>query len=169
MKLVKEIIIKDPPTKYVKRVTRRKAGSKKKGLEDVYYLTANLFYSNDVHFSLRSDIVNNVKGFLHEYLKDVPKLDKMRLDIVYQRPTDNFDLDNKIYFWQKILLDLMKTPTDREVKKALRYKKEIKTLRIIKDDSVKYVPELNSKYIKGEHLIKISIYELNKEINLFSK
>ncbi len=167
MKLIKEITILDPPTKYVKKVTRRKQGSKKKGLEDIYYLTANLFYSNNVHFSLRSDIVNSAKGFLLEHFKDIPKLNKIRLDMVYQRPTDNFDLDNKIYFWQKILLDLMKTPSAKEEKRALMYKKEIKTLRIIKDDSCKYVSELNSKYQKGKHLLKVSIYEIKESENLF--
>lgn len=158
MELIKKITILDPPTKYVKKVKRRKPGSKKKGLEDVYYLTANLFYSNDIHFALRSEIVNAMKGFLFEYLEDLPKMEKMRLNIVYSRPSDNFDLDNKVYFWQKILLDLFKTPSRREKERAYRYKKIIKSLEVIPDDSCKYVDELNSKYIKGEHLIIIEVY-----------
>jgi len=158
MDLIKEIIIKDPPTKYIKKVTKRREGSKKKNLEDVYYLTANLFYSSDIHFSIRSKIVNGMKDFLFEYLDDIPKLSKMKMNIIYQRPSDGFDLDNKIYFWQKILLDLFKEPSDGDVKRALKYKKEIKSLRVIKDDSCKYVNELNSKYEKGPHLIKIQIF-----------
>lgn len=158
MDLIKKITIKDPPTKWVKTVTRRKVGSKKKSLNDVYYLTANLFYSNNMHFTLRSEIVNAIKGFLLEYFEDIPKLSKMRLNITYSRKTDNFDLDNKIYFWQKILLDLFKTPSSREILRAQKYKKVIKTLEVIPDDSCKYVDELNSKYVKGEHMIIIEVY-----------
>lgn len=158
MELIKKIIIKDPPTKYIKRVQRRKKGSKKKSLEDVYYLTANLFYSGDTHFSVRSEIINAMKNYLHEYLDNIPKCEKMRLKLTYYRMSDDWDLDNKGYFWQKILLDLFKTPTSREIKRAEKYKKQIKTLEVIKDDSVRYVDELTLKYEKGEHAIVIEIY-----------
>ena len=168
MDLIKRIVIKDPPTKYVKTVTRRKKGSKKKNLEDVYYLTANLFYSNNMHFTIRSDIVNSMKGFLMEYIKDIPKLSKMRLYVTYSRKTDSWDLDNKIYFWQKILLDLFKTPSSKEILRARKYNKVIRTLEVIPDDSCKYVDELNSKYVKGEHMLIIEIYgrleETQKEL-----
>lgn len=167
MILVKEIEIKNPPTKYIKKVKKRRKGSKKKGLSDTYYLTGNLFYSN-IHFTLRSEIVANVKGFLIEYMKDIPKQKKIRIDITYQRPTDNFDLDNKVYFWQKVLLDLIKEPTKNDIKRAEKNKTSVKMLGIVKDDSCKYVSELNSKYEKGVHLLRIKIYDVYKEEGLFS-
>lgn len=172
MYLIKTIIINDPPTKYIKKVTKRKKrpdGTKKEGLEDVYYLTGNLFYSSDTHFSVRSEIVYFMKYFLLEHFQGLPKLEKMRLFITYQRTTDNFDLDNKVYFWKKIILDLLKTPSQKEVARAKKYKRDIVTLNIIKDDSCKYVDECREKYQKGVHLMKIEIYGrlLNEQKTLF--
>ena len=158
MDLIKKIIIKNPPTKWVKPVKYRKKGSKKKGLKDVHYLTANLWYSNDVHFTTQSDIRNDCKGFLYEHLQGIPKLNKMRTRIVYSRTTDDWDLDNKAFFWRKLLLDLLKTPSSKEVLKARRYNKEILSLRVVPDDSCKYIDENSEKYIKGEHALIIEIY-----------
>ena len=157
MELIKEVIIIDPPTKHTKTAKRKIDAKTGKLKKTVTYLTANMFYSN-VGFMLRYEIVNEVKDFLIPYFKDIPKLDKMKLELIYSRKNDNFDIDNKGYFWVKVLLDLFKTPTDNQLKKARSKGKRIKTLSILKDDTAKYFTGFSARYEKGEHKLIFKIY-----------
>lgn len=158
----KSISIIDPPTKYIdvkKTVIDPKTGVLKKV---VYYLTGNLWYQG-VHFAIRSKIVQNVKYYLIEYLKDVPELQKMKIEVVYFKEITQWDLDNKVTFWLKMILDLLKIPTDRQMKKAIRYKKEVLSVNCLKDDTVKYIDEITMRYENGPHAMKINIYGITKD------
>lgn len=157
MELIKTIIIKDPPTKYVDRKKTKidpKTGRLK---EDVYYLTANLFYGG-LQYYLRSKITNAIKSFLIPYLDGVPELKKCRIELIYSKPQDNFDLDNKAYFWLKMFLDLLKTPSKRQIKNANLKGRDIKSVNVLADDTVRYIDDIHLKYEKGEHQLILKIY-----------
>lgn len=158
----KTILIPNPPTKYTdvkKNIIDPSTGRLK---EIVYYLTANIFYAG-VHFAIRSKIVENVKYYLVEYMKDIPELQKMKIEIVYSKDKTQFDLDNKVFFWLKMFLDLVKIPTERQKKKAIQYRKAILSINSLKDDTVKYIDEINMKYEPGQHQMKINIYGMTKD------
>ena len=168
----KTIILPNPPAKYIKKAKRKtevienkKTGKKIVRLkETTYYLNANLFYSNEVHFRTRSEIVNYCKDYLLNWIFELPKLELLEIKITYQRMDNNFDLDNKAYFWQKIILDLLKSPNLKEIKKAEKYKRRIKTLDVIPDDNVRYVKKISSEYIRGEHKMEIILKGRKKNI-----
>lgn len=98
-----------------------------------YYLNANLFYSTLNHH-VQKEIVTQAKVFLHNHLFDCPKITTFPIDIclIYTHPKDNFDLDNKAYFWQKMIGD------------KLKFDKKIP------DDKVKYIHGLYFEYDKGK-------------------
>lgn len=168
MDLIKEIIIMDPPTKYIDRKKTKIDPKTGKLKEDVYYLTANLFYSVLSYF-MRYKIVNVIKAYLMPLLAGVPKLEKMRIHLIYYKPQDTFDLDNKGYFWIKMMLDLFKTPSNRQIKNANLKGKEIKTLNVLKDDTVRYIDDIRMSYERGPHRMVIKIYGILKkdELTLF--
>lgn len=165
MELITEIKIQNPPTKYVDRKKTKIDPKTGKLKEDVYYLTANLFYSV-VSYFIRYKITNEIKDYLKPYLVDIPKLKKMRLEVVYFKPEDTFDLDNKGYFWVKMILDLLKTPSNRQIKNANLKGKEIKTVNVLKDDTVRYIDDIRMRYERGTHCLVIKIYGQLKEDEL---
>ena len=157
MELIKEIIIIDPPTKYNDR-KKTKIDPKTGQLKvDIYYLTANLFYAGIPYF-IRAKITDAIKRFLMPHMVEIPKMKKCRIELVYRKPQDTFDLDNKAFFWLKMFLDILKTPTNRQVQNALKRRKEIKTINAIKDDTVRYIDEINMKYERGTHALIIRVF-----------
>ena len=105
-----------------------------------YYLTANIFYGG-VHFSVRTKIVNQVKMYLKTYFKKgmIPELEEMRIEISFWTKTTSWDIDNKPFFWTKIILDMLKGDC-------------------IHEDNVKYIPSAQYTYEgKGDKMeIRIS-------------
>jgi len=166
MELIKEIIIDNPPTKYIDRKKTKVDPKTGKLKENTYYLTGNLFLNNQNYFIV-SKIIRDTKNFLYDYFKDLPKLDKMRLEFVYTSNKSNFDLDNKGYFWQKVITDILKTPSTRQVINAMKKGKTIISCCIIEDDMVKYIPEFSWRYKKGPDSLIVKIYGIKKEKNLF--
>ena len=166
MELIKEIIIENPPTKYVDRKKTKIDPKTGKLKEDVYYLTANLFYSGTQYF-IRAKITNAIKQYLMPHLKGIPKLSKCQIEVVYQKPQDNFDLDNKAYFWVKMILDLLKTPSSRQLKNAHLRGRNIKRVNVLKDDTVRYIDEITMKYKTGPHRLIIRIFGINDALTLF--
>lgn len=108
-----------------------------------HYLTANLFYSS-VHHAVRKQVVDEAKAFIAPHIKDCPVLsDNLSISLGYQSMKNtNFDLDNKAFFWQKIICDLLQ-----------RHKK-------LEDDSVKYINQIHYFYKKGEPLIILQVNKL---------
>jgi hypothetical protein len=157
MELIKEIVIDNPPTKYLDR-KKKKIDPKTGQLKvDVHYLTANLFFAG-IPFYLRSKITNEIKDYLVPHLKGLPKLQKARVYLIYYKKSDNWDLDNKGYFWLKMMLDLLKTPTPNQIQKALQKFRIIKTVECLPDDTVKYIDEIRMKYEKGPEKIVFRIF-----------
>lgn len=173
--LIKEIIIESPPTFYkIKQVKNSKAAG-----EDIYtkyYLTANLFFNNATSFHIISKIVYDCKLYLRDKIVYLPPLEKMRLEIEIHASKD-IDLDNRAYFWKKLLLDILKTPTSRqiakELKKEKKYQKEIITLNVIHDDTTKYIDDIRETFKKGGNHLIFRIYgrakSEQKELDLFFK
>ena len=156
-------IIYDPPTKYVtpnKKGKLDKEGKVKK--DGVSYLTNNIFYGG-VHFAVRNKIVLFSKEWIVWFLKDIPKMRKCSVEITYHHPTDTFDLDNKVGYWAKIILDLLKTPTQKQIDKAIKYKNPIISLNVLDDDTVRYIDEIVMRYKKGESAIELKITGYSKE------
>lgn len=157
MDTIYHVTISDPPTQYIVVNKRKKRDKEGKIIKDkVHYLTANIFYSG-VHWQTQSIIVNFAKDWIMWFLKEMPKIQKCNIEITYHHPTDTFDLDNKCYFWIKIILDLMKTPTSTQILKALEYNNPIKTIRTLPDDTVRFVDGINMRYKKGAPAIEIKI------------
>jgi hypothetical protein len=156
MELIKEIILKDPPTFYLQKKVRE---SREKG-EDVFvkhYLTANLFYIQNVNYHIVSKITHECKIYLRDNIKYLPELEKCRIEIEY-RHTKEIDLDNKAYFFLKLLLDILKTPTKRQLENAAIKNKEIITLNCLKDDTTKEIDDIRMKFERGEHCMIIRVY-----------
>lgn len=157
MDTIYHVTISDPPTKYIIENKKKKVDKKGEIKKDaVYYLTANLFYDG-THWAIKSKVVNFAKDWIIWFLKDMPKIQKCDIEITYHHPTDTFDLDNKVYFWIKIILDLMKTPTSGQIKNAEKYSNDIKTIRTLPDDTVRFVDGINMRYKKGAPAIEIKI------------
>tara|TARA_R100000908_G_C3745414_1_gene140885 strand:- start:1248 stop:1643 length:396 start_codon:yes stop_codon:yes gene_type:complete len=114
-----------------------------KNKKSTYYLTANLFYST-VHYQVRKQVVDKAKQFLKPYLKDCPKLGKnLSISIGYQHDKKTyFDLDNKAFFWQKVLLDLLKR------------------MDKIEDDNVKIIQQIHYFYQEGEPKLILQVNKL---------
>jgi hypothetical protein len=156
--LIKEIVIDDPPTKYV-QYYKKENWDKDVNLitHQDWYLTGNLFYADQGSFHMTSKIIQESKEYLLPYLKGIPKLEKMRLEWEYHAMKD-IDIDNKFSYWGKIFLDILKTPTDRQIKRALKHKKPIITTNTITDDNTKCIDEIKLKYFYGEHKMVFRIY-----------
>jgi hypothetical protein len=171
--LIKEIIIDSPPYKYT-NVYKKPKHDRKGNLitHQDYFLTGNLFYSDRTSFHLTSKIIQESKEFLFPFLKGIPELEKMRLEFEYHH-TKDIDLDNKANYWIKLMLDILKTPTDRQIKRAISYKKAIITTNSIKDDNTKCIDEISLKFRKGEHKMIFRIYgrmiSEQKQLDLFFK
>lgn len=172
MEKIYHIVISDPPTKYT--IKKKRAKLDKKGQpylpESVHYLTANLFYDG-THWMIKSEIINYVKSWILPFLYQMPKIEKCRIKFIYHHNTDTFDLDNKAYFWVKVLLDIMKTPSTKQVMRSKNYSNGIKTVNALKDDTVRYVDGINMKYKKGTPALEIIIYgrKLDEQVELFGK
>tara|TARA_R110000824_G_scaffold322093_2_gene508843 strand:+ start:984 stop:1379 length:396 start_codon:yes stop_codon:yes gene_type:complete len=112
-------------------------GKKKKS---TYYLTANLFYSS-VHFAVRKQVVDQAKLFLKPHLQDCPKLGKnISISIGYRtEKKTKFDLDNKAFFWQKIICDLLQT------------------MGKIEDDNVDYITQIHYFFLRGPNTLVIQV------------
>lgn len=173
MELIKEIVFIHPPTYYaIKKVKK----SKELG-EDVftkYYLTSNLFFNNATSFHIISKIVQECKIYLKDNIGYLPPLEKMRLEIEYHSPKA-IDLDNRLYFWNKLFLDIIKTPTPKQLEKAnnSKYKKEIITLNVLYDDTTDYIDEISYKYKKDSLKLIFRVYGIPKstqeKLDLFFK
>lgn len=171
MELIKEIKIKSPPTFYK---IKRKRDSERLGEEvfDKYYLTANLFFNNNTSFFVISKIVLECKKYLVENIGYLPELEKMSLDVEYHS-IKAIDLDNRCYFWCKLMLDILKTPTSKQILKANEKRREIVTMNVLKDDTTDYIDSISFKHKKGEPYLIFRIYgrvkSEQKELDLFFK
>ena len=171
MDLIKEIIIENPPHKWSLVYKKQKYDSKGKLVtHQDYYLTANLFYSDRTSFHITSKIIYETKEFLLPYLKGLPELEKMRTEMeIYN--TKDVDLDNRWFFFYKLILDILKTPTSKQIDRAIKYKKPIITTNTIYDDNTKSVSEFNCKFLKGNNKIVFRIFGIikteQKELSLF--
>lgn len=157
-KLIKEIVIENPPHKYTLVFKKEKFDSKGKPVtHQDFYLTGNLFYSDRTSFHLTSKIIQESKEFLYKYLRGIPELEKMRLEFEYHH-TKDIDMDNKYSYWGKIFLDILKTPTQKQINRALLHKKPIITTNTIPDDNTKYIDDMRQKFVKGPHKMIFRIY-----------
>lgn len=158
MDLIKEIIIPNPPTKWTLVYKKEKFDANGKLItKQDFYLTANLFYSDRSSFHITSKIIYETKEFLLPFLKGLPELEKMETEMEFHCKKD-IDLDNRFFFFYKLILDILKAPTERQIKRALMYKKPIITTNTIYDDNTKYVNGFNCKFIKGEDKIVFRIF-----------
>ena len=156
MELIKEIIIENPPTFY-------EIYKKKKSIEagapvyDKYYLTSNLFFNNGVSYFVISKIVEDCKLFLFEHMKGIPKLEKMRLEIEYHSDK-HIDLDNRLYFWTKLFLDILKSPTKRQEANYAKKGKRIISTFTIYDDTTQYIDDIRQTFKLGGKFMIFRIY-----------
>jgi hypothetical protein len=158
LELIKEIIILDPPTKWTLKYKKPKYDSKGDLVEKQdFYLTGNLFYADRTSYHITSKIINESKEFLFPYFSRLPELEKMRLDFEYHKTT-HIDLDNKSSYWIKLILDILKTPSSRQLANAIKHKKPIITTNTIADDNTKCIDEINTKFVLSEHKMIIRIY-----------
>jgi len=154
--LIKEIIILDPPTYYsVKKVKKSKAAGE--DVFDKHYLTANLFYIQNVSYHVVSKIIYDCKKYLKEHIGDLPELERIYLEFEYHSKKD-IDLDNKSFYWRKLFMDVLKTPTPRQIENAKKKNKEIITTNTIKDDDTKYYRKGSEEYFYGEHKMIFRIF-----------
>ncbi len=152
------LIIQDPVSKMVTKLRTPKV-DKKSGKVITHrttYLTANAYYeATDYH--VRRRIMNFAKDWILPYLQGIPKMQKARITLTYHHPQDTLDLDNKASFWLKVILDLMKTPTDKQLQRAWEKGYQIKTLSCIHDDSVRYIDQLDLRWKRGAHCLELEI------------
>lgn len=171
--LIKEIKIMSPPTKYTVRYKKPKFDKHGKLITHTdYYLTANLFFNNKTSVFIISKIVDETKRFLLPYMKGLPEIEKMRLEIIYRKTTD-IDIDNVGFFWRKLFMDILKTPTSRQLLNANKKGKDIITSSTITDDNTKCVLGHKEDFEYGEHCVIFRIYgrvkSTQEELNLFLK
>lgn len=171
--LIKEIIIDSPPYKWTLVYKKEKFDGKGKLItHQDFYLSGNLFYSDKTSFHITSKIIYETKEFLFPFFKGLPELEKMRIEFEYYKLQD-IDLDNTANFWLKLILDILKTPSQRQIDRALQYKKPIITTNTIADDNTKCVDDIRLKFIKGERKMIIRIFgrvkSQQKELDLFFK
>lgn len=171
MELIKEIVIENPPTFYT---IKRMRESEKLGYDvfDKHYLTANLFFNNNLSFFVVSKIIRECKKFLLEKSGYIPPLEKMRLEIEIHA-SKHIDLDNRAYFWKKLFMDILKTPTPKQLAKASEKNREIITMNVIYDDSTQYVDDFRETFKYGGNFLIFRIYgrikSEQKELDLFFK
>lgn len=147
----KTIVIPDPPSKYIVQAKKKIDPSTGRLKEKTFYLSANLFFGSHIHYHDQKKVVMFAKNYLNMYFQGLPKLQKLRIYGIYSRPDKGFDLDNKSFFWQKCLLDLLKTPSDKQRARAIKEGWKMLHLNRIPEDGVQYVDELNWKYEEGPH------------------
>ncbi|MNY20559.1 hypothetical protein D3C86_1540450 [compost metagenome] len=87
----------------------------------------------------------------------MPEIEKMDVDFFYYKP-EHIDLDNKLFFWKKLIFDILKTPTPKQIKNAQERKKEIITTNTIPDDNTKVICNVSEHFELGEHRMVIKIY-----------
>jgi hypothetical protein len=171
LSLIKEIVIPNPPT-YFNIKKKRKSAEAGQDIYDKYYLTSNLFFNNNTSFFIISKIVKDCKLFLLPHLKGLPEMDKLFLEIEVNR-TKHIDLDNVSYFWKKLLLDILKTPTKRQIDNSTKKKRDIITTNTIQDDSTKIVIGFKDFFNIGESRLIFRIFgrvkSEQKELDLFFK
>jgi len=156
--LIKEIVINEPPTKWTLKYKKPKFDKDGKLVEKMdFYLTNNLFYADRTSYHITSKIIQETKQFLFGHLQGLPELEKMALEMEYHK-TSHIDLDNKLGYWAKLLLDVLKTPTQRQIENGIKRKKEIITTNTIPDDNTKYFCGLNMIFKHGEHKMIIRIF-----------
>jgi hypothetical protein len=171
MELIKEIVIENPPTFYS---IKKKRESEKLGYDvfDKHYLTANLFFNNNLSFFVVSKIIRDCKKFLLEKSGYIPPLEKMRLEIEIHA-SKHIDLDNRAYFWKKLFMDILKTPTSKQLTKASEKNREIVTMNVIYDDSTQYIDDFRETFKYGGNFLIFRIYgrikSEQKELDLFFK
>lgn len=173
LKLIKEIVIENPPNKWTLHYKKEKFDSKGKLVtHQDFYLTANLFYSDRTSFHITSKIIQETKEFLYPYFKGLPELERIRTEMIFCH-TKDIDLDNRWYFWYKLIFDILKTPTQKQIDRAMKYKKPIITTNTICDDNTKSVSEFSCKFERGENKILFRIYgrikSEQKTMDLFFK
>jgi len=169
--LIKEIVIENPPNKWTLYYKKEKFDSKGNLVtHQDFYLTANLFYSDRTSYHITSRIIQETKEYLYPFLKSLPELERLRTEMEFHNIKD-IDLDNRWFFWYKLILDILKTPTQKQIDRAVKYKKPIITTNTIYDDNTKSVSEFNCKFIKGENKIVFKIFgrvkNTQKELDLF--
>lgn len=169
--LIKEVIIENPPTFYqIKKVKKSKEAGQ--DIFDKHYLTANLFYNQNVSYHIISKIVYDCKLFLRDKIGYLPPLEKMRLEIEIHA-SKHIDLDNRAYFWKKLLLDILKTPTSKQILKAEQFKKEAISLNVIHDDTTQYIDDIRETFKHGGNFLIFRIYgrakSEQKTMDLFFK
>lgn len=158
LELIKEIVFVDPPTKYVLQYKKPKFDKDGNPIKKQdFYLTGNLFYADRTSYHITSKIIQSCKRYLFENMPKLPELEKMNLEFEYHS-MKHIDLDNKISFWRKLFLDIVKTPTPRQIENAKSRKKEIITTNTIPDDNTKYHTKCSEEFFHGEHKMVIRIY-----------
>lgn len=170
--LIKEIRIENPPT-YFQIKKKKKSIEAGKDVYDKYYLTSNLFFNNNVSYHIVSKIVQDVKKFLFGYMGGIPELEKIRVDMEFHSIKD-IDLDNRWFFFYKLFLDILKTPSPKQLLNANKKRKEIITTNTIYDDNTKFVGGFKCEpYIGRQNMIVFRIYgkvkNQQKELDLFFK
>ena len=149
----------DPPTKYVHKYKKKKYNKDGNIIkEQSYYMTANLFYGGNVHWSMIRKVTNHAKDFILPLLVTIPKMEKCRIEVTYHHPNAQFDLDNKVYFWVKVILDLFTPPTEKEKEYAKKYNRQLKSIYVLEDDSVKYIDDISMKYKRGAHKLELKVF-----------
>ena len=169
--LIKEIEMINPPTKFVLPYKNPKYDKDGKLISSqVFYLTNNLFYSDRSSYHITSRIIQETKEYLYPFLKGLPELEKMEVDFVYYS-TKHIDLDNKFGFWLKLILDVLKTPTKRQMDNSIKRKKPIITTNTIYDDNTKCITRMSARFFIGEHKMVLRIFgkvkDEQKELDLF--
>ena len=169
--LIKEIVIPNPPTKWTLNYKKDKFDKDGKLItHQDWYLTANLFYSDKTSYHITSKIIKETKQFLYPFLKGLPELEKMELDIIYYS-MKHIDLDNKAYFFRKLILDILKTPSPRQILNANKRGNEIITTNTIKDDDTKCITRMSEQFFIGEHRMVLRIFgrvkDNQKSLDLF--
>lgn len=171
--LIKEIVFIDPPTKFTLLYKNPKFDkSGKRIMGQVFYLTNNLFYSDRTSYHITSKIIYETKEYLYPYLKSLPELEKIAIEFEYHS-LKHIDLDNKFGFFLKLILDILKTPTEKQVALSVKRKKPIITTNTIQDDNTKCIAKMSAEFILGEHKMVIRIFgkvkDEQKTLDLFFK
>lgn len=111
-----------------------------------YYLTANIFYSN-IHYMIRQKIVKYCKEIIHYTILEKqielnPIEGEISIEITFfEEKNPKWDLDNRGYFWMKIIGDYLTSQ------------------KIIEDDNVKKIRSIKLKYkeVNEEEKLEIKI------------
>lgn len=104
-----------------------------------YYLTANIFYEG-VHFAVRKKVVEMAKMYLRSEINPsrLPMMDKIKLTLEFHTMDQEWDLDNREFFWKKMVLDLIKK-------------------KCIPEDNVKHVVHFETKYKRAHECLIVRI------------